>query len=168
MPTNRSLSTIVLALFFSAGQLALYAQAPQQTVDPKLTVDRIFASSEFQPERFGGFRWLKDGDSYAKFEPSEKVKGAFDLVRYGIESNKRDVLLSADKLIPTGETKPLQLHGYDWSSDAKRVLIYTNSQKVWRQKHARRLLAARYGERQAHEAWRRCEARDAHVRQVLA
>jgi dipeptidyl-peptidase-4 len=120
----------ILLLSLQAATAQTTQTAPDQS---RLTVDRIFASSEFQPERFGGFRWLKDGDSYAKLEPSEKVKGSMDLVRYQIETNKRDVLLSADKLIPAGETKPLAIHGYDWSADDKRILIYTNSQKVWRQ-----------------------------------
>ncbi len=120
---------LVLAAFAQSG---LHAQTAQPATDPRLTVERIFASSEFQPERFGGFRSLKDGNSYAKFEPSEKVTGSMDLVRYQIDTNKRDVLLSAERLIPAGETKPLQLHGYDWSADDKRLLIYTNSQKVWR------------------------------------
>ncbi|MEQ1765582.1 MAG: S9 family peptidase [Pyrinomonadaceae bacterium] len=110
----------------------LHSQTAAPAIDPKLTVDRIFNSAEFQPERFGGFRWLKDGESYAKFEPSEKVKGAMDLVRYQIETDKREVLLTADKLIPQGETKPIEMDGYDWSADGKKVLIYTNSQKVWR------------------------------------
>ncbi|MGD9590407.1 MAG: S9 family peptidase [Pyrinomonadaceae bacterium] len=110
----------------------LHAQGTQPAVDPNLTVDRIFASAEFRPERFGGFDWLKDGDSYAKFEPSEKVKDAMDLVRYQIDTEKRDVLLSAERLIPKGETKPLEMDGYDWSADGKKMLIYTNSQKVWR------------------------------------
>jgi len=110
----------------------LNAQTAAPAVDPKLTVDRIFNSAEFQPERFGGFRWLKDGEHFAKFEPSEKVKGAMDLVRYHIQTNKRDVLLSAEKLIPQGETKPLSMDGYDWSADGQKLLIYTNSQKVWR------------------------------------
>ncbi|HEV8590975.1 MAG TPA: DPP IV N-terminal domain-containing protein, partial [Pyrinomonadaceae bacterium] len=124
---------LLLAILLLSLQTA-FAQTTQTAPDQsRLTLDRIFASSEFQPERFGGFRWLKDGDSYAKLEPSEKVKGSMDLVRYQIETNKRDVLLSADKLIPAGETKPLAIHGYDWSADDKRVLIYTNSQKVWRQ-----------------------------------
>src|SRR4051794_32642969 len=118
--TARTLVLSFLVLISSA-QFALYAQGTQPAVDPKLTVERIFASPEFQPERFGGFNWLKDGDSYAKFEPSEKVKDAMDLVRYSIETGKRDVLLSADKLIPAGETKPLDLDGYDWSADEKRV-----------------------------------------------
>ncbi|HKX84058.1 MAG TPA: S9 family peptidase [Pyrinomonadaceae bacterium] len=122
---------LFLAVLFLSLQSAS-AQTTQPAVDPSLTVERIFSSSEFQPERFGGFRWLKDGDSYAKLEPSEKVKGSMDLVRYQIETNNRDVLLSAEKLIPVGETKPLSINGYEWSADDKRVLIYTNSQKVWR------------------------------------
>jgi len=129
--TLRATALCFLFVFFSA-QSAIYAQGTQPAADPKLTVERIYVSSEFRPERFGGFNWLKDGDSYAKFEPSEKVKDAMDLVRYGIETSKRDVLLSADKLIPAGETKPLDLDGYDWSADEKHILIYTNSQKVWR------------------------------------
>ena len=122
----------VLALFFLAASVNLYGQATQPAVDPILTVERIFASPEFRSEGFGGFQWLKDGESYAKFEPSEKVKGGMDLVRYHIVTSKRDVLLSADKLIPAGETAALEIHGYDWSPDEKSILIYTNSEKVWR------------------------------------
>ncbi|MGD9561299.1 MAG: S9 family peptidase [Pyrinomonadaceae bacterium] len=128
-----SRAAIILFLFLtSSANFSLYSQATQQSIDPKLTVERIFASREFQPERFGGFEWLKDGDSYAKLEPSAKVKDADDLVRYQIDTGARSILLSAESLIPKGLTKPLELDGYDWSADGKRVLIYTNSQKVWR------------------------------------
>lgn len=121
-----------LLLLLSSAQYSLFAQTAQPSLDPKLTIERIFASREFQPERFGGFEWLKDGDSYAKFEPSAKVKDADDLVRYRIDTGAKSVLLSAESLIPKGKTEPLELDGYDWSSDGRRVLIYTNSQKVWR------------------------------------
>lgn len=104
----------------------------QTTDSSKLTLERIFSSDEFEPERLGGFRWLKDGDSFAKLEPSEKVKDGLDLVKYQIETNKRDVLISADKLIPRGETAPLVIDGYEYSADGKKILIYTNSKKVWR------------------------------------
>ena len=114
--------------------LAVSIAAPGQTADPsRLTVERIFASDEFQPARFGGFRWLKDGDSYAKLEPSPTIKGAFDLVRYRVDNDKREVLIPADKLIPAGAAAPLSIQGYEFSSGGKRVLIFTNSKKVWRQ-----------------------------------
>jgi dipeptidyl-peptidase-4 len=115
----------VLLLFLSQAALA-------QDVS-RLTIDRIFGeANEFQPARFGGFRWLKDGNSFARLEPSPTIKGSMDLVRYEIATNKRDVLLPAEKLIPTGDTKPLSIQGYEWSADDKRILIYTNSKKVWR------------------------------------
>ncbi|HEX6126940.1 MAG TPA: S9 family peptidase [Pyrinomonadaceae bacterium] len=109
-----------------------YAAEAQQADASRLTVERIFAGNEFQPASFGGFRWLKDGNSFAKLEPSPTLKGSMDLVRYEAATNKRDVLLSAEKLIPSGETKPLAINGYEWSADDRRVLIYTNSKKVWR------------------------------------
>jgi dipeptidyl-peptidase-4 len=105
-----------------------------QATDPsRLTLERIFASSEFQPARFGGFRWLKDGDSYAKLEPSPTIKGGMNLVSYRIDTQKREVLLPAEKLIPQGASQPLPIEGYEWSADGRRVLIYTNSKRVWRQ-----------------------------------
>lgn len=118
--------SLLLACFFIAS-VASYAQT-----DPQLTLERIYKSSEFVPARFGGFRWLKDGDSYAKLEPSAAAKGSFDLVSYRIDTNDRKVLISADKLIPTGATEPLAIQGYQYSSDDRRILIYTNSVKVWR------------------------------------
>ena len=121
------------ALFFiSVAQVAVFGQAAQPKVDPKLTLDRIFASGEFQPERFGGFQWLKDGESYAKFEPSDKVQGSMDLVRYNIETTKREVLLPAEKLVPAGQSKAIAINGYEWAPGERSILIYTNSQKVWR------------------------------------
>ena len=41
-----------------------------------------------------------------------------DLVRYEIATNKRDVLLPAEKLIPTGETKPITIQGYEHDGEA--------------------------------------------------
>ena len=119
------LSFILLLLL---SQVAI-AQQPDAS---RLTIERVFDSDEFQPARFGGFRWLKDGNSFARLEPSPTTKGSMDLVRYDAATNKRDVLLPAEKLIPTGDTKPLSIQGYEWSADDRRLLIYTNSKKVWR------------------------------------
>ena len=112
--------------------LGLHASAVAQTTAPEqLTLDRIF-SREFDQQRFGGFRWLKTGDSFARLEPSKSVPGALELISYQIETNERAVLIPAEKLIPKGESAPLSIQGYDWSADNRQVLIYTNSKKVWR------------------------------------
>ena len=77
----RALSNIFLmwVLLFS-----LHVFAAAQTTDPEwLTLERIF-SREFDLQRFGGFRWLKTGDSFARLEPSPTVAGAMDLISYQI------------------------------------------------------------------------------------
>ncbi len=113
--------------------LNLHVAFTAQTADSsQLTLERIFSSSEFIPKRLGGFRWLKNGNSFAKLEPSASLKGAMDLVSYDIETNQRSVLLPAEKLIPKGASEPISVEGYEYSPDNRQMLIYTNSEKVWR------------------------------------
>src|SRR5205807_6853590 len=41
--------------------------------------------------------------------------------------------VAARQLIPRGATESLDIDDYDWSSDASKLLIFTNTQRVWRQ-----------------------------------
>jgi len=121
----------LLLLWILLFSFAVFVPA-QQADQSVLNLERIFDSDEFNPQGVGGFKWLKTGDGYSKLEPSTAVKGGQDLVAYDAATNARTVLLSADKLIPKGEAKPLPVNGYDWSADNTKMLIYTNSKKVWR------------------------------------
>ena len=122
--------TILLFWIFIAGFSSF---APAQTTDSSLlNIDRIFDSDDFSAQYVGGFRWLKSGNAYTKIEPSASVVGGTDLVGYDVEKNTRNVLISAEKLIPSGETAPLIINAYEWSADNRQMLIYTNSKKVWR------------------------------------
>ncbi|GAA6204648.1 S9 family peptidase [Thalassotalea sp. SU-HH00458] len=40
--------------------------------------------------------------------------------------------MSAEQLTPEGAEQPLSIDNYIWSDDRKKLLIYTNSKKVWR------------------------------------
>lgn len=106
----------------------------QEKPDPSLlTLERIFDSREFAPARFGPARWMKDGKSYTTLEDSATVKGGKDIVLYRAETGKREVLIPATRLIPPGVSGPLQIDNYEWSADGKLLLIFTNTQRVWRQ-----------------------------------
>lgn len=96
----------------------------------ELTLGRIFNSNEFASQRFGPARWLGDG-GYTTLEPSRGVRG-FDIVRYDPTTGAHKVLVSARSLIPPGRTEPLMIEDYQWSKDGSKVLIYTNSKRVWR------------------------------------
>jgi dipeptidyl-peptidase 4 len=95
---------------------------------------RIFASGEFSPrQRFGPARWIEQGAAYLTLEASAAVKGARDLVRYDAATGARTIAVSASRLIPPGASEPLDVDDYAWSADGSRLLLFSNTQRVWRQ-----------------------------------
>jgi dipeptidyl-peptidase-4 len=97
-----------------------------------LTLERIFSSKEFSEDSFGPARWLKEEQGYTTLEHSSTFEGAHDIVRYDPESGERIILVPAEKLVPSGQGKPLNIEDYIWSQDATKLLIFTNTKRVWR------------------------------------
>jgi dipeptidyl-peptidase-4 len=95
-----------------------------------LTVQRIYGSPEFRSQTFGPAKWLRDGSSYTTLEEVED--GGQNLVRYETERGGRQVLVVARQFVPQGDSVPLRVEEYAWSPDNKILLIFTNSQPVWR------------------------------------
>ena len=117
---------IVLAIL-SAGN-----RSDAQATDPgRLTLQRIFASRDFFGQRFGPARWLESGDAYTTLELA--VGGGTDIVRYDAATGARAVIVPAARLTPTGASDPLDIEDYAWSPDGKKLLVFTNSQRVWRE-----------------------------------
>jgi dipeptidyl-peptidase 4 len=132
----RALFLLLLAAFSSTNTVPTFAQtvplaSPISAESDKL-LHRLFASTDLEVKNFGPARWLNDGQSYTTVETSAANKDAQDIVRYETATGKRDVLVSAEKLIPSGEKAPLAIEDYAWSKDKMRLLIYTNSVQVWR------------------------------------
>jgi dipeptidyl-peptidase-4 len=69
--------------------------------------------------------WAKDGYQYYKVQSGEVV------VLDARDANKKTVLLSKDALTPQGQ-KPIAVRAFYLSDDGQKVLLYTNSKKVWR------------------------------------
>lgn len=108
--------------------VTLHAQLP---ADLDAMLGRIFASQDFRPKSFGPARWLNEGTSYTTVEPSS-ISGARDIVRYDAATGARQVMVSAAQLKPQGADKPLTIDDYSWSAGGKRLLLFTNTKKVWR------------------------------------
>ncbi|HKG33679.1 MAG TPA: S9 family peptidase [Gemmatimonadales bacterium] len=102
----------------------------QQSDSSLLSVQRIYGSPEFKSQSFGPAKWLGDGTSYTTLEEVED--GGQNLVRYDTERGARQVLVVARQFIPQGDSTPLRVEEYAWSSDNKMLLIFTNTQPVWR------------------------------------
>lgn len=131
------LHTIARARFHSLGTvllllpLAATAVTAQQASDPsKLTLQRIFASREFATKSFGESAWLNDS-AYTTVEQAAGGAGN-ELVRYDAATGRRAVVISADLLKPQGQADALELESYHWSDDRTRLLVLTNSTRVWR------------------------------------
>jgi dipeptidyl-peptidase-4 len=103
----------------------------QQVDSTYLSVQRIYATTEFKSQAFGPARWLGDGSSYTTLEEAD-TSGAQNLVRYDTERGGRQVLLAARQFIPQGDSVALTLEDYSWSPDNKMLLIFTNTRPVWR------------------------------------
>ena len=113
--------------------VALAVPAYAQTDDPALlSLERIYASRDFRGDFFGPAEWLSDGSGYTTLEWSQEVQRARDIVRYDPQTGERQVLVPAAKLVPPGEDGPLWIAGYSWSEDGRKLLIFTNTQRVWR------------------------------------
>jgi len=96
-----------------------------------LTLEQLFASADFFGEQFGPAEWL-DRDHYTTLEPSRSVRGGMDIVAYQAATGEREVLVSAQELVPAGARTPLEVEGYSWSEDDGKLLVFTNTRRVWR------------------------------------
>ena len=137
MPSRVSLkphSAVVLFVCLSAFCLHLSAQSP--AAHPSESFRQLvtaFTHGQYFPKRPAQFQWLDGGKRYTLLEPSAATDKGQDLVSYDTASGgDRTVLVSAASFIPKGSTTPLEVEGYDWSSDHSRLLVFTNSKKVWR------------------------------------
>jgi dipeptidyl-peptidase 4 len=125
-----SRSTRMVVFLLTAIMPAL-SFAQEKDDSSRLTVQRIFASGEFEPEHVA-IRWLPDGSGYVTLEPSGETPGGRDLVSHDPATGAKRVLVSAAELIPPKESSPLSIEDYAFSRDRSRLLVFTNSKRVWR------------------------------------
>ena len=146
----KSLSVFILLapLFGACTQDAERIDAASLRDDQLLTLEAIFKDDEYEPEEPGQIRWLEDGSGYTtletleaykdaeleKDEEGEEIKAPEDIVFYDPETLDRTILVSAQQLTPEGAERALIVDDYHWSDDRSKLLVYTNSKKVWRTK----------------------------------
>lgn len=136
------------SLLAGVGLLGLFACAPtppsSTEPSPTLSLERIYTNKEFTSERAPYFRWLDDGSGYTVLESrNDKTENAdddaqgitgSDIVFYQPDGSGRKVLITLEQLTPEESDEALSIDDYQWSKDGKWALIFTNGQKVWRQR----------------------------------
>jgi len=137
------LTVMVLLIAVSAA-----SAIAEDAIDPAiLSLDRIFSSEEFDSKGYGPIRWLEDGTGYTTLEDSDteeeskdttledsdaQEEEGKDIVRYDPATGNREILVPSTRLVPRGQSAPLEIDDYKWSENGAKLLIFTNTERVWR------------------------------------
>lgn len=97
----------------------------------ELTLADIYKNGFYEQKGFGPVRWMKDNKGYSTLENNSETGGK-DIVKYDAKSGKRTVIVKASQLIPDNGKVPLEISDYQWSADDNKLLVFTNTKKVWR------------------------------------
>lgn len=71
--------------------------------------------------------WTTDGDSYYKLEKNQ-------LLTYTLPNHDAKTVITKAQLTPDGRSEPLKIDHFSFSLDQQKVLLFTNTKKVWRLK----------------------------------
>jgi dipeptidyl-peptidase-4 len=74
---------------------------------------------------------MRDGRHYTVVEGG--ANGETDLYRVEARSGNRALLIRGRELVPPGQSTPIRIENYQFSPDGSKLLIFTNSVRVWRQ-----------------------------------
>ena len=134
--TNKHMKkTLILSIGIALLTSSFFASWAQKSTQLNLTLEDLYKNNQFRQKGIDALNWTKDGKSYTTLEINETSRGN-DLVTYDLKTGQKEILLAASSLIPSGEKTPLFIKDYAWSEDHTKLLIFTNTRKVWR-RHTR-------------------------------
>src|SRR5437588_4159312 len=136
--TLKLIGTIETMTGFSVRRLVglglLVLPAPRlvaQSVEaPALAVHTVWGSREFASDLVE-LSWMKDGKAYTNVE--QDASGHTDLYRVDAATGARQLLVHGADLVPPGSRRPVDIEEYRFSDDGAKLLVFTNSVRVWRQ-----------------------------------
>lgn len=111
--------------------IALGSPLQGQQSSAELNLEDIYQNGTYQTKGYRAIKWMKDGRGYTTLEANPRLKGV-DIMLNNVITGEKNALVSAEKLVPKGESDPIYISDYTWSADHKKLLIFTNTRKVWR------------------------------------
>jgi dipeptidyl-peptidase-4 len=104
-------------------QIASLAQQGQ------LSIELLF-SGQLRQERMGAIKWLQHSAGFTRLTMDADGTG---IEMYDIAKGEWKALVNPSDVRPAQSEEPLVIEDYLWSHDEKKLLIFTNSERVWRQ-----------------------------------
>jgi len=109
----------------------LLAYSTTYAADSLLTIGQLFGVKEFETETLPALRWSKRSSVYFTLVAASTGTGR-DLLRHDPATGKQEIVVPATAFIPKGAKEPLKIESFEFSADESRLLVYTNSKRVWR------------------------------------
>ena len=120
-----TLYTILVLIFGTIESL------PAQNARTQLTLEDIYKNGSYPTRSYRSVRWMEDSRHYTTLE-ANRERNCSEIIRYNAESGERVVLVGADQLVPGNGSDPLAVRDYQWSADNNKLLLFTNTRRVWR------------------------------------
>jgi dipeptidyl-peptidase 4 len=95
----------------------------------RLTLEDIHRSGTFSPAQFRGGKWADEGPIIHYIE---REGDATHLVSYNLETDSRTRLIDGSRLFAPDVNRLVEIHDYAYSTEGDKVLIYTDSERLWR------------------------------------
>lgn len=131
---KRLILIILLGFVSVTNPASTIGQEPAvDAADPaRVTLERLFGEDRIHGDFLGPVQWL-NGSAYTTIEPSPDLAGGRNIVRHDARTGESRVLISARDLVPEDADLPLAVQGYAWSDDFRKLMVFTNSRRVWRE-----------------------------------
>ena len=86
------------------------------------SLNAVLSFSQFRAKEIN---WTPNGTAYLKISQG-------NIVRTDVLTNNETVIVKKEQLIPKGSETPLAFNIYSFTPDYKKLLVFTNTAKVWR------------------------------------
>ncbi len=113
-----------LIMLIAAAMLFSHSQA--QVDSKKLSLELIMQTRELSPSGIRGLRSLNDGKHFTQIK-NDSINA------YSYKSGEQaEVIVTADELIPDGDTASIPLGNYQFSPDESKILFATETDPIYR------------------------------------
>lgn len=120
--------TLVQGIAFSDDAQSADSDKSNRKQEKHLTLERIYDSSEFSASSYSG-RWDDEQDKFWVWQTKDAGRCLYLVDPL---SDDEELVISADDITPPGESSPLRVESYEWSPNRDKLLLFTNSERVWR------------------------------------
>ena len=119
---NKRTINLLLPVFL----LSIHLVGLSQSEKKDITLEDIYKNRKFASKGFAGVHSMNDGEHYCQVK-----NDSLNLYEYAT-GNYSSTLVTSGKLIPTGDTVPVPMYGFEFSEDESKLLFSTDEEAIYR------------------------------------